>query len=301
MKLEKAWGKKTRGGGRGGGELLAKKVRLSLDTSLIDRKRPCFFVALFFSLARTLSPCRHGRPTTGRCVSRYTQRTRLAESRVTESTGEGFRRARRLFFVFIRHRFILSNSSTSKEKKTGRNRRHRPRLPHDRRQEIHRAPRREEDGAKGGCSLCSPGRLADTVVRRGPDGRGPPFPADRARRRRRGALRFFLAGRGLGVRGPAQGEAGAAEPARRSRRRGFSPYAAGGAGIRPRPDAEGAAAAGAARRARSLSASFSFLPSSAAIETLEKCVEGVLESALFVAAVASAVAGRSYLKMNGPK
>ena len=49
------------------------------------------------------------------------------------------------------------------------------------------------------------------------------------------------------------------------------------------------------------SPSFSFLPSSAAIETLEKCVEGVLESALFVAAVASAVAGRSYLRMKRAK
>ena len=49
------------------------------------------------------------------------------------------------------------------------------------------------------------------------------------------------------------------------------------------------------------SPSFSFLPSSAAIETLEKCVEGVLDSALFVAAVASAVAGRSYLRMKRAK
>ena len=46
--------------------------------------------------------------------------------------------------------------------------------------------------------------------------------------------------------------------------------------------------------------SFSFA-SPAAVEALEKCVEGSLDAALFVAAVASAVAGRRYLRMKQAK
>ena len=263
------------------------------------------------SPARSQHAAADGVRPTGASIS--TRRTRLAESRVTKSTSEGFRRGAKIRFVsFLRHRSPLAHPpklTTSKPKKKKKKKKHQAgtdgndhafRMTVDKKYTELPARRKAARKAASACAVLAALRTLWCVAV--PTAAGVAFPATALAVAAAALAASFLraAGSGFGVphkeklallklhAGPAVAALVATQLAALAVDHGLTPKE------RRRPAQLVAALS-------SLSSSPSSLPSPAAVETVEKCVEGALDAALLAAAVASAVAGRRYLRMKQAK